>query len=392
MIVCYLVTSCKQLYSPPAISSSRSYLVVEGVINNGNDSTIINLSSSVSIFSKISTKPMNNAIIEIQDNQNKSYPLVEISSGKYVSMNLKLDSLNEYRLSIKTEDNKQYFSDYVPILNSPPIDTVYYQINNNGLSILSGTHDPSNKVKYYRWDYQETWIFHTNYFSGYVSNGDTVIERSLPDNEVYQCWGNNTSSSVLLGSTVNLSKSLIIDNPITTVTSTSEKLGSKYSIKVRQYALTEDEYKFWNNLKTNTEKLGSIFDAQPSQIRGNIHSVSDPNEPVLGYISAGKVSAKRIFISKQQLPNWIPIPYYPNCTIDSLFLEFKPAGATVPTNQENQYFNSQRGAGTNPLIPVQAIIFIPTIGPEIIIGHTGSTAECVDCTLRGTNKKPSFWQ
>ncbi len=33
--------SCKKMYNPPAINSPSSYLVVEGVVNSGHDSTFI---------------------------------------------------------------------------------------------------------------------------------------------------------------------------------------------------------------------------------------------------------------------------------------------------------------------------------------------------------------
>jgi hypothetical protein len=186
---------------------------------------------------------------------------------------------------------------------------------------------------------------------------------------------------------------VVSNTPVTFVSSTSEKFTSEYSIIVNQYALTADAYAFWVNLKKNTEQLGGIFDPQPSQINGNIHSLTNPSQTVIGYVSVGNVTSKRIFIKNQQLPAWIPTQPYPNCGLDSVYLRYLPPGATVPVNQENQRFNYLKDGGIeDPLIPVGAIIFIPIIGPEEIIGHSGSSRECTDCTLRGTNKKPVFWQ
>ncbi|MDO3626770.1 DUF4249 family protein [Mucilaginibacter sp. BT774] len=76
-------------------------------------------------------------------------------------------------------------------------------------------------------------------------------------------------------------------NPILSIASSAEKLSVEYSILVKQYALSADAYKFYANLKKNTEQLGSIFDAQPSAIRGNIHFVTTPAEPVIGYLCIG---------------------------------------------------------------------------------------------------------
>ncbi|MBB3057162.1 DUF4249 domain-containing protein [Mucilaginibacter gotjawali] len=384
--------SCKKLYNPPAISAPGSYLVVEGVINNGPDSTIFKLSHTVNLASKITLNPLTGAVLTIESDQNTIYPLTETRKGSYGIGSLQLDNNRKYRLRIKTADN-EYLSDFVPVVNAPPVDTISFNVENKGIQINAGTHDAVNNTRYYRWDYQETWVFHSYYQSGYVSNGDTVVERVFPANEVYNCWGNDTSSTIILGSSAKLSQNVITNNPLTFVSSTSEKLGTKYSIMVREYALTADAYKFWQILKTNTEQLGSIFDAQPSQINGNIHSTKNPSEAVIGYVSAGTVTSKRIFITDQQLPGWVPAQPYPNCTLDSIYLQYKPAGATVAVNQENVYFNYNHLANPqDALIPVAAIIVIPPIGPEMIIGHTGAQPECVDCTLRGTNKQPDFWR
>jgi hypothetical protein len=91
----------------------------------------------------------------------------------------------------------------------------------------------------------------------------------------------------------------------------------EYSILVHQYALTGDAFTFWENLKNNTENLGSIFDAQPSEISGNIHNVNNPAQPAVGYVSVCTVQSKRIFIHNQQLPRWqTTYPY--NCQADSV--------------------------------------------------------------------------
>lgn len=391
-ILMVISVSCKKLYNPPAISAPGSYLVVEGVINNGPDSTIFKLSHTVNLASKITLNPLTGAVLTIESDQNTIYPLTETRKGSYGIGSLQLDNNRKYRLRIKTADN-EYLSDFVPVVNAPPVDTISFNVENKGIQINAGTHDAVNNTRYYRWDYQETWVFHSYYQSGYVSNGDTVVERVFPANEVYNCWGNDTSSTIILGSSAKLSQNVITNNPLTFVSSTSEKLGTKYSIMVREYALTADAYKFWQILKTNTEQLGSIFDAQPSQINGNIHSTKNPSEAVIGYVSAGTVTSKRIFITDQQLPGWVPAQPYPNCTLDSIYLQYKPAGATVAVNQENVYFNYNHLANPqDALIPVAAIIVIPPIGPEMIIGHTGAQPECVDCTLRGTNKQPDFWR
>ncbi len=382
-----LFISCKQAYNPPIITSPGSYLVVEGVVNNGNDSTIIKLNYTVNLTNKIASSPVLNAIVSVQDDQNISYSLTGTTSGKYFITNLNLDNSRKYRLSIKTINNKQYYSDYVPVLNSPPIDSIYLSVSNNTVNVNSTAHDPTNKVQYYRWDFNETWIIHAAYFSYFKSNGITVLPRDLINDNIYQCWLSDTSSTIVLNSTSKFKQALLTNNIVTSFPLNSEKVANKYSILLRQYALSADAYSFWINLKKNTEKLGGIFDPQPSQINGNIHCETNPAEAVIGYISVGNVAIKRIFIDKQQLPFSIPNLPYSDCMIDTLLYRYFAPGAKIPVNQVNEFINYNNGA-TTIKIPIVAIQ--QPGGP--ILGYTASSPFCVDCTVRGSNKQPLFWK
>jgi len=382
-----IMTSCKRPYLPPIITSSDSYMVVEGGINGGPDSTMFKLSRTVKLSTNNTTNPVTSAVLTVEDNRGGSYPLTETTRGSYSAV-LTLDNSKQYRLRIKTADNKQYLSDFVAVKNSPPIDSVNYKITNNGLNIYSNTHDDNNNTHYYRWDYRETWMIHSSFSSYFKSNGDTVLARDLNNDDIYTCWATNISSNINVSSTAKLTKDVVAENPIVFVSSTSEKLGIKYSILVRQSALTSDAYNFWVNLKKNTEQLGSIFDAQPSSFNGNIHSISNPLETVIGYISVGTVSTKRIFITSAQLPNWIPARAYPDCVLDTAYYVYIPPGSTTQVNQVNELINYHKGASF-PLTPVDVIQ--PPGAPKPI-GYSAAIPECVDCTLRGTNKKPVFWQ
>jgi hypothetical protein len=391
---CFLIflistIGCKKPYNPPAIIAPGSYLVVEGVIDSGSDSTIIKLSRTVNLSSKVTVNPITGGVVTVESDQNDTYLLTEITNGTYVASGLNLDNTRKYRLRIKT-GIEEYLSDFVAVLNSPPIDSISYTVQSNGVNIYSNTHDPKNNTRYYRWDYTETYIFHSPFYSQWKSNGDTVLLRDMVNDQIYSCWRSDTSSNIILGSSAKLTKDIIVNYPITFIPSQSQKFTQKYSIMVRQYALTGDAYNFWQNLKKNTEQLGSIFDAQPSALNGNIHSVSYPSEPVIGYVSVGSVANQRIFISSSNLPlSFQPNPNDPSCLLVFALFIYYPQGSNTPINQENEYFNFNKGAMAPYLqIPVAAI----TAPDGTIVGHTGSDPRCVDCTLSGTNKQPVFWR
>jgi hypothetical protein len=393
MVLIMTIISCKKSYTPPIIVANNNYLVVEGVINSGNDSTVIKLSRTRKISDKVITNPETGAALSVEGDQNSSYPLTETSQGIYTSPGLNLDNTHKYRLRIKTSNGEQYLSDYEQVLNSPPIDSISYDLkgtfNDPGVNIYISTHDATNKALYYRWDYQETWVIHSYYESFFKSNGDTVLGRDLVNDNITNCWQSDTSSNIILGSSAKLSQNVIADLPIIFIPSTSEKVAGKYSILVKQYALSADAYTFYENLKKNTEQLGSIFDALPTQINGNIHSIRNPSEPVIGYISVGNPSSLRIFIANQKLPQWkTDTSFYTGCHIaydDKNPCCFYNFGGV---NQVDEYINYDISGYKYPLIPIDAI-GMPGHPP---IGFKASTRECVDCTVRGSNKPPAFWK
>jgi len=386
---CYLLLlallCCRKPYTPPAITSNGSYLVVEGAINSGSDSTTIKLSRTVNVSSDTASNPVLHAVVSVVSDQNVVFPLTETTNGNYVSAGLNLDNTHTYRLYIKTPDNKQYQSDFVPVSITPPIDSVGFNIVKDpvpGIQIYANTHDAANTVRYYRWDYSEAWEFRPKFVSNYISNGSAIVLRTQAQN-ISICYTNDVSSDIVLGSSAKLQQNVIYQGPIVFIPSTSEKIEDEYSILLREYALTADAYNFWASLKKNTEQLGSIFDAQPSQINGNIHCITNPSEPVIGYISACTVSSKRVFIANSQLPLWVPTYPY-TCQQDSEYYSDPHNG--------NNYVASDLIPLTSYLIPTTPLCPCP-IGdpPPPPAGYLASTRECVDCTIRGSKTPPPFW-
>ncbi|TSD64913.1 DUF4249 domain-containing protein [Inquilinus sp. KBS0705] len=373
-----IAISCKKPYTPPQITAPSSYLVVEGTINSGSDTTFINLSRTRNLGDSVNVSGERGATV-IVEGDGTSYNLPELRNGVYAHQGLNLDVTKKYHLRIKTADGQEYLSDDVEVKSAPPIDDVGYEIKDKGLQINVSTHDPANKTLYYRWEYVETWRFHTRYRSDFVvaPARDTVILRTA-ENQIYYCFNTVASSTISIASSTKLSQDVISKAPLTLIAPESDKISMRYSILVKQYALTKEAYEFWENLKKNTETLGSIFDALPSEISGNIHNIKNPSEPVIGYISAGAVQSKRVFIDKSQLPDTWKTAYPESCRQDT----------TLYVGDHG--FNEVRDyilLGT--AIPTASIT-----DPRgfTIIGFYRTDPICADCTLRGRVQQPAFWK
>jgi uncharacterized protein DUF4249 len=361
-----LMAACRQSYEPPAVSHPPNYLVVEGFIeNNGTDTTRFTLSRTVKVDSSRFT-PELGARVSIEGSDNTSFPLIDMGSGQYAALLTTLNSNTTYRVHIYTNNSKQYVSDYVPLVHTPPIDSINWTRQNSdaheGVQIYANTHDPQNNTHYYRWKYAECWEFHSPFESHYnYVPGQGVVE--LLDPMDFVCWKYNNSSNILLANSTQLSQDVIYEAPIVFIPAGSQQITVRYSILITQYALTKEAFAWWQIMQKNTEQIGSIFGVQPSANVGNIHCTSDSSEQVLGYITGGNSISRRIFITNDQVLPW---DYQSGC------VDMVDSGK----HSVDQLWNN--GFLPYYIIPASGLIHY-------------STKTCIDCTLTGTNIRPSFW-
>jgi len=85
-------------------------------------------------------------------------------------------------------------------------------------------------------------------------------------------------------------------------TDDNEKIQYDFSALILQYSLSPDAYKFWEELATQQELGGGIFDPPPFPLSTNIYRVGAPEEQVSGYFMVAHESALRWFINQTELP------------------------------------------------------------------------------------------
>jgi hypothetical protein len=381
MLLALLGPGCRKVFVPDlGKAGDNRYLVVEGSIT-GTDSTVIRLSRTKQVDTSRVIIAEPNAVLTVEDDANGAIPLAEIRPGTYAAALFNLDASRKYRLRIKTAGGREYLSDYVAVKNSPPIDSVGFKALPSKVQVYVSTHDAANSTRYYRWDYSETWQFHTMYRSGWASYGQRHV-----DDSIYYCFQRDSSSTVTIASTTKLSTDIVYQFPVTTVDPASEKIEEKYSVLVKQYALTPDAYAFWENLQKNTQNIGSVFDVLPSSAPTNYRCLSNPGELVVGYLSAGNAAYKRVFITKAQLPASYVTVYPAVCELDTAFL------VNPPKTPQEIAMTDEFSHNSSAYTPVMGLYLPP---PNPFGGPTAmsfSTVFCVDCTIRGVRPAPAFWR
>ena len=116
-----------------------------------------------------------------------------------------------------------------------------------------------------------------------------------------------------------------------------------------------------------TDQVGGLYDLTPSSVNSNVYCLDNPDEQVLGYFSVSSSTSKRLFIKE----NFAGIftPYTDRvCISDTIF-----SPAQVPSLNVYSWVIIE-----HLLQPPQYRVITRTKG-------------CYDCTVRGTDTPPDFW-
>lgn len=368
--------SCVDRYTPDVPTVAQTNLVVDGFIN-ARGRSIIKLARTFSVNTKNMAPAEAQARVAIADDTGQRYQLAENPAGTYTSAALALDPSRQYQLLITTAQGHDYASDKQPVVLTPPVDTLTWTLTPaQGIQLYLSTHGTNTAARYYRWEYDETYQFNSAFESTLEYNPRRNFVRPRTT-YISRCWRTEASTAILQGTSEQLGQNALVDFPIRTVPP-SVRLRYGYSLLVRQVAQTQAEYDYWERLRKSTENLGTVNDPLPGRVTGNVHALADVAEPVLGYVGVHSVTEKRFFLdAAAQLPK--PQP-------SSVF--FDPAYASCLNTDDFIFPKGLAQLQAGALVPVRPII---NINSGDTIGMTASIPACVDCRLRGTNIKPSYW-
>jgi hypothetical protein len=355
------LTGCLEPYQPPEITQDIGVLVIDGFVNLTDRTARVQLSRTTPVSGKKDPPPEHGATVSLSAVGSSSFislPESNTISGLYQVGGLNLDISKKYKLRVRTSKSKVYFSDEVEFKPSPQIDSMYWEVTDDGVQIYAATHDPFNNSKYYQWDFVETFQHRSFYYAGWkvVNNGGAIVPRP-PAEQVYDCWTTQGSTKILIASTASLRQDIITRFPILFIPKESIKISVTYSMLLQQRVIDENSYLFWQQLQKTSESIGGLFDSYPAQVTGNLHNESNSSEAVLGYFRGGAITTKRIFIDfKKDLPASFYVDRALSCPL---------------------VFSDPTTGGTNT---------------AFVTHEVTSYGSCVDCRYDGGHtSKPDFW-
>lgn len=380
----------------PQIEGFHPVLVVDALITDKNEAYYCRLFNSVADTRKTPVK-VSGATVEVRDDLGNNYLFKEKTPGVYRSDSLSFrgEAGRTYTLSIRTKNGDEYESEPSKMFAIPEIDSLYFGkdsetddfgVLHEGIRIYFDSDKPSDG-KYLRWTYEEWWKTHVPLppLFRYVDENN-IVPVLEPDNVI--CWRNYKSREIFTVSPDADITNRFIKKPLLFIASDkADRLMVQYYIKVRQYTISKNEYEFWEQMKQVNTAGGDIFDRQPFQIISNVHNVSNPSEPVLGYFQVSAVSESSMYITRREIDALDLRQFDYGC--DVLFVNPRdqfPGKPEKPVTWTQMYY----------ILLDEGYIFTDYLadysygGPGLIF-LVFAKDYCSDCTVTANPNKPDFW-
>lgn len=370
LLTAFLVTACVYDFHPGFLGKA-GYVAIEGDILIG-DTSRFDVRLSTNLENKKNVGDPLTYTLHVEASDGKVYPLQDT-----IIVLTDADLSSEYRLVVEVTApfRRTYASQWAPVEIAPEIDSLTYVISDDRsrMDINISTHS-DGPPGYLRWDAAETYEYHSaisaiefyapagTVYKGITYKAGEIISYVDGDNS-YWCWKSQHRSDVMTASTTGLTDDRLVDHTLYSFSNMDREVSYLYYVELTQTRLSEEGYRYWEKMRSNSTDVGGLFSPEPSELRGNIVNVDDSDELVLGFIGVSTASRISMFIDNYKLSfcYWRG-PLYGDIVLTPYLFE--------------PYYRSSFRFG-----------FYDEDGPHWFPG------ECVDCTRLGggTKERPAWW-
>jgi len=373
LMLMLMVSSCIKPFYPEIDSLDANKLVISGQLTDEGGIQTVNISVTSSPADP-EYLPVSGCTVQILDNAGNVFSMTDNGNGNYqtsIESSVLLPG-TAYKLQVITPAGERIESSFDTLSVCPEIDSVYYQVENiegsvageftRGIQFYTDLKASVGDSRYFRWDVIETWEYHAEYPLEWYYDGE-VHHVWPPDYSRMVCWSTLKIPNIYTLTTRNLTENRYQKFPLHYVNNLSSRLMYGYSLLLKQYAMSEEAYVYWDKLRINSKQEGGLYQTQPLAIKGNMQNTSYPEHEVLGYFGVYSVKTRRIFVNP--IPE-LPLDFSTMCNPSALRVGLVEI---TPDNYPGFLMGNANG------------YFLVYLNPE-----------CVDCTKSGgVTVKPDFW-
>jgi len=205
-----------------------------------------------------------------------------------------------------------------------------------------------------------------------------MVAKNHENGEI--CYGEDSSTKLILRNASEFQGNAVEPFNIGFLSKDDHKIYYRYSINVHQYVISREAYTYYKTLKDFSESDNVFSEHQPGNIIGNIISLDDETENVIGFFEVAKVLSKRVFFNYTD--------FFIKSGLPAEGIYFSPCIKSFPTLRSRGIFQP---LSLNEMLLKELMVFLAENtdnpgGPYQVV-----TKACGDCSTFGDIKKPDFW-
>lgn len=359
------LSSCIYPYDPDISKETEKTVVIEGEILVGGVSTIrLSYLTDLDRSASSTTHPSGKAWVEDEDG--REYPSTTLNLSQNISIPMN-DAVSgkKYRAVIEV-DGETYVSEWQDAAPAPTISGISFDADDRSVSVYVDVDAEACRTGYMGFSYEETWQFHTDYIPDVVIDPKTWTYSDMMTTwPYYWCFRSNASKQMVLLDYSTLGGAQTKHYPIVSFLRTDSRNHLMYSILVKAFALSQDNYLYNKQTQEMSEQGGDLFSPEPGMLQGNLTCTSDESRQVMGLVLAAEVTTKRAFLDNK---------YLRTVRQDDSFM------IDVPKDKMPEYYYEMNYR------PIK----YTTIDENYVVGW--GPHRCINCLeAGGTQVTPDFW-
>ncbi len=366
VVLAIISVSCTEKFHPK-IDSELSILIVDGKITNEIGPYEIRLYRTVDLIGIDTLNPETGAIIILNDDLGNRELFEEVKPGIYQTVNqeIKGEVGQSYWVDIETKTGENYES--TPEKMPPPYD-IQNLYGKEEVNIISAT-EKQNVVNFYfdakannpnanyiRWEYRESYEWRAPEY---------LNTEKFTENPSKICFPVTNFFLINIYDASNFDTKFISKQLTATINTDEVKLLYEYLLDVTLYSTTQENFNFWQNIKSVNFSEGALYDVLAANIKGNLQACNDGCQAI-GYFQATSVNKFQNFFSD-----------------DDFSLEF----STYP--KECERIEMRMDIGIPDPKKFHIISQKPVEGRATLF--IVRRKECYECNVVHPVTKPSFW-
>ncbi|PSL05726.1 DUF4249 domain-containing protein [Cecembia rubra] len=311
-----LPLSCIDPYKVDLVEGEQ-LLTVDGFIHTDPGPHTIKLTRTDtygSVFEGL-IRPVRQATVSVRDSQGLVTFLTEVEAGQYQTPNgFRVIPGLSYTLQIRLLDGKQYSSFPEVVHPVAPIDQISFRSvrlatenrleDRFGVEFFAHFKDPSDQVNYYYWRMDPSvFVLVTNpeLFTNPATH-PTNPRGPAPKDCCDICFlvEKPRIQQFAIASDENFN-GLNTVVPVAFIEDNGLRFKDTYRAEFLQMGISQGAHRFLRLIDQQLSITGSVFDQPPANIRGNIISLDNPDEKVLGYFIAASVQRSTVYVKRSDL-------------------------------------------------------------------------------------------